>query len=240
MSKPGNQGTHAPHGAFASICEAVALVAVPIALAVCGIARFEHTALLCLAVAIASLLLFFAGYERRAPSLRQTMPVVVMAAVAAAGRILFAPLPSVKPVSAIAIIAGAVFGRQAGFLTGALAALVSNFFFGQGPWTPWQMYAWGIIGWLAGFLAHNTHLFDRAGGIYVFGAASGLIFGLFLNLWSILGFLGVQTPAQLAAVWAAAIPFDIVHSVATVIFLVALWAPWKRKLERIKTLYLAA
>ena len=75
------------------------------------------------------------------------MPTVVLAALAAAGRILFAPIPDFKPVSAIAIIAGVAFGRKSGFMVGSLAALASNFFFGQGVWTPWQMYAWGLVGY---------------------------------------------------------------------------------------------
>ena len=74
------------------------------------------------------------------------MPTLVLAALAAAGRILFGPIPDFKPVSAIAIIAGATLGRRNGFMVGALAALTSNFFFGQGMWTPWQMYAWGLGG----------------------------------------------------------------------------------------------
>ena len=82
-------------------------------------------------------------YKRQ--GLRQIMPTLVLAALAAAGRILFGPIPDFKPVSAIAIIAGATLGRRNGFMVGALAALTSNFFFGQGMWTPWQMYAWGEI-----------------------------------------------------------------------------------------------
>ena len=133
-----------------AVAEAAALVAVPAVLAVCIATGLEQSALLSLVVAVASLGLFFAGWEGSRPRLRDTMPVAVLAALGAAGRILFAPVPDFKPVSAIAIIAGAAFGRRSGFLVGALAALVSNFFFGQGPWTPWQMYAWGLVGYLGG------------------------------------------------------------------------------------------
>lgn len=135
------------------VVELVAVVMAPIALIACAMTGIDQAALLSIVVAVASLVLFFAGYEKNAPRLRDTMPVVVLAALAAAGRILFAPFPSFKPVSAIAIIAGAAFGRRSGFMVGALAALVSNFFFGQGPWTPWQMYGWGLIGYLGGVLA---------------------------------------------------------------------------------------
>ncbi|MFR7797549.1 MAG: ECF transporter S component [Collinsella sp.] len=110
--------------------------------------------------------------------MRQIMPTLVLAALAAAGRILFGPIPDFKPVSAIAIIAGATLGRRNGFMVGALAALTSNFFFGQGMWTPWQMYAWGLVGYVGGALAH-AGAFDRADGtvrmpaLLAYGFASG-------------------------------------------------------------------
>ena len=133
--------------------EIVAIFATPVVLVACAIANFNQTALLTLVVVLASIGVFFASYEASRPRLRDIMPTVVLAALAAAGRILFAPIPDFKPVSAIAIIAGVAFGRKSGFMVGALAALASNFFFGQGPWTPWQMYAWGLVGYGAGLLA---------------------------------------------------------------------------------------
>ena len=218
------------------IVEAVAIGAVPAALAACAATGVEQVALLSMAVAVLSLLLFFAGYERGRPRLRDTMPVAVLAALAAAGRILFAPIPSFKPVAAIAIVAGAVFGRRSGFLVGALAALASNFFFGQGPWTPWQMYAWGLAGYLGGALA-ATGALDRTPVLLGYGFLSGILYGLILNLWSIIGFYHPQTLAQAALVYAAALPFDVVHGIATALFLAVLYAPWKRKLSRVKRKY---
>ena len=119
------------------------LLAVPAVMAAALLAGVEQAALAMLVVVALVLALFFAGYEASRPGLRQIMPTLVLAALAAAGRILFGPIPDFKPVSAIAIIAGATLGRRNGFMVGALAALTSNFFFGQGMWTPWQMYAWG-------------------------------------------------------------------------------------------------
>ncbi|MFR3452057.1 MAG: ECF transporter S component [Collinsella sp.] len=97
------------------------------------------------------------------------MPTLVLAACAAAGRILFAPIPDFKPLSAIAIIAGATLGPRNGFMVGALAALTSNFFFGQGLWSPWQMYAWGVVGyvvacWLGPACSRIAQLAARAYG----------------------------------------------------------------------------
>lgn len=219
-----------------AVLEAVALTTPAAAMVACAVAGVEQTALLTLVVVLAALALFFSVYERRRPRLRETMPVAVLAALAAAGRILFAPFPDVKPVSAIAIVAGASFGRQSGFMVGALAALVSNFFFGQGPWTPWQMYAWGLVGYGAGLLA-RSRLFSRTAGVCAYGFVACLGYGFILNLWSILGFFHPQTAAEALAVYAAALPFDIAHGVATVAFLLVLYAPWRRKIARVKVKY---
>lgn len=218
------------------VLEVVALLLLPVAMGVATAARVEQIAAVSMVASVASLMLFFLAYEWARPSLRETMPVVVLAALAAAGRIIFAPIPDVKPVSAICIMAGAVFGRRSGFMVGALAALVSNFFFGQGAWTPWQMYAWGLVGWLGGVLA-SRGAFERQWPVYVYGFASGLLYGLILNLWSILGFYHPETIAEALVIWAAALPFDVIHGVATVGFLALLWAPWHRKLARLKTAY---
>lgn len=218
------------------VLEIPALIAVPVALGACAYFNIEQGALLTVVTALAAVGVFFASFEASRPALRQIMPTVVLAALAAAGRMLFAPIPDFKPVSAICILAGAVFGRRSGFLVGALAALVSNFFFGQGPWTPWQMYAWGLIGYLAGVMADRGWL-DKLPVLYVYGFLSALIYGLLLNGWYVIGFVHPLTlPAVLVAV-AAALPFDVIHGIATVVFLTALYVPWRKKLERIKRKY---
>ncbi len=219
-----------------SLLEVPALVAVPLVLGACAYFQVEQGALLTVVVALAAVAVFFASFEASRPALRQIMPTVVLAALAAAGRVLFAPVPDFKPVSAICILAGAVFGRRSGFLVGALAALVSNFFFGQGPWTPWQMYAWGLVGYLAGVLADRGWL-DRTAVLYAYGFLSALAYGLLLNGWYVIGFVQpFSWPAALVA-FGAALPFDAIHGAATVVFLAALYVPWRRKLERIKRKY---
>ena len=132
--------------------ELPALVAVPAVMAACVIEDVDASALLTALAAVLAVGLMLAGVEASRPAMRQLMPTVVLAALAAAGRLLFAAVPDVKPVSAIAIVAGATLGPQSGFAVGALAALVSNLFFGQGAWTPRQMYAWGLVGYVAGFV----------------------------------------------------------------------------------------
>ena len=212
------------------------LLAVPAVMTAALLVGIEQAALAMLVVVALVLALFFAGYETSRPGLRQIMPTLVLAALAAAGRILFGPIPDFKPVSAIAIIAGATLGRRNGFMVGALAALTSNFFFGQGMWTPWQMYAWGLVGYLAGVLADRGWL-DRLPVLYAYGFLSALLYGLLLNGWYVIGFVQpFSWPAALVA-FGAALPFDATHGVATVVFLAALYVPWRKKLERIKRKY---
>lgn len=216
--------------------ELPALVAVPVALVGLSLAGVRATAGLSLAVALVAVSMLLASFEVSRPALRQLMPTAVLAAVAAAGRVLFSPLPDVKPVSAIAIVAGAALGRRSGFVVGAMAALLSNFFFGQGPWTPWQMYAWGLVGYVGGVLGEKD-LLSHAAVLYGWGFASGLVYGLILNGYHVLGYVQPLTwPAVLAAC-AASLPLDVTHGVATVAFLAAIWVAWGRAIRRVVSKY---
>lgn len=144
--------------------------------------------------------------------------------------------------SAIAIIAGATLGRRNGFMVGALAALTSNFFFGQGMWTPWQMFAWGLVGYVGGALA-CAGAFDRADGtvrmpaLLTYGFASGLLYGVVINAYDIIGFVQPLTWAGVVARLATAVPFDITHGLATCVFLAALYKPWCRRINRVVVKY---
>ncbi|WP_165051758.1 MULTISPECIES: ECF transporter S component [unclassified Adlercreutzia] len=222
--------------------EPVVLACVPVALALAAFFQFDQTALLTFAVAVGALAVFFAGWEASSPALRQVMPAAVLGALAAAGRILFAPVPDVKPVSAICILAGAVFGRRVGFMTGALAALTSNFFFGQGAWTPWQMYAWGLVGYLAGVLSERGAFETREDAprravVCAYGFLSALLYGALLNTWTLVGFVHPLTWEAALLTYGAGLPFDLVHAVSTVAFLLVIYVPWKKKLDRVRTKY---
>lgn len=226
-----------------ALLEVVLLAAVPLAMGLALVAGFAQTALLMLLVVTVVLALFFAGYEAGRPALRQIMPTLVLSALAAAGRILFAAVPDFKPVSAIAIIAGATLGRRNGFMVGALAALASNFFFGQGMWSPWQMYAWGMVGYLGGVLASAGVFDNRATGkprmvaLVTCGLASGGLYGVIINAYGVLGFVRPFTwPGALAYV-AASLPFDVIHGVATAVFLAVLYGPWTRRINRVVRKY---
>lgn len=217
-------------GAVPRLAEALCLVAPPAAL-VLAMALKGAWAVPALAVAAASVALMLLGWERSVPALRQLLPAVTLAAAATAGRILFAAVPDVKPVSAIVILAGACLGRRSGFLCGALSALASNLFFGQGMWTPWQMYAWGLMGYVAGVLADHGLLRSRAALVaYGFGACIG--YGAILDAYTVVGFVRPLTAASVLGCWAASLPFDVVHGASTAAFLLAVWVPWGRSIRR--------
>ncbi|KUH58186.1 hypothetical protein AUL39_08210 [Tractidigestivibacter scatoligenes] len=210
--------------------EVPSIVAVPAVLVACAVNGVQAAAGLTLLVVVLCVGLFMASFEASRPALRQVMPTATLAALAAAGRILFAPIPDVKPVSAIAIVVGATLGRSEGFMVGALAALLSNFFFGQGVWTPWQMYAWGLVGYLAGVLGERG-LLRRRGALLAYGFLSALFYGAILNGWYVIGYVEPITWSTVAAAYAAGLPWDCLHGAATVGFLAAIWVPWGARIR---------
>lgn len=214
------------------VLEPLVLVATPVAAAFIALSQVQGTALLTLALVIGAILFVTLGVERSEPRLRQIMPVVVLAAVAAVGRMLFAPIPDVKPVTAIIIVAGTALGARAGFSVGALAALVSNFYFGQGAWTPLQMYAWGLVGYLAGVLA-QCGVLRGLRSVCAYGFLSALLYGCILNGWHVLGFVRPLTWQGTLLAYGAGFPLDVLHGTATVAFLLAIWKPWTRQIRRI-------
>lgn len=219
------------------LLEPLCLLAVPCVLLLCALLRVDNAALLTLVAVAGSLLPFFIRFERQRPRARELLPVAVLGGLAAVGRVLFAAFPYVKPVSAIVIITGVCFGRQSGFLTGALAALASNLFFGQGPWTPWQMYAWGLVGYLAPSVLRGVGRFRFPVGACVYGFLSALLYGFVLDSWYIVGFLSPVTLPGAVGGYLAGLPFSLVHGAATAAFLALLYRPWCQKLRRIQSKY---
>ncbi|BBI35461.1 ECF transporter S component [Cohnella abietis] len=177
-------------------------------------------------------------FEKRKPQARELIVIAVLSAIAVAGRAAFFMLPQFKPVVAIVIIAGVSFGAEAGFLVGATAGFVSNFFFGQGPWTPWQMFCFGIIGFLAGILSQKGLLKRTKLSLCVFGGISTLvIYGGIINVSSLMMFTSHFSWKALQAIYISGFWFDMVHAIATVVFLFFISKPMLEKLDRIKTKY---
>jgi energy-coupling factor transport system substrate-specific component len=177
----------------------------------------------------------FAWYEKEHPSTRVLALVATLAALAALGRIAFAPLPNVKPTTDIVLLAGYVLGGAPGFVTGAVAALASNLFFGQGPWTPWQMVAWGGCGLLGAGLARVFGRELRRVPLALACAVAGLAFGAVMNLSLWVMYSGDHTAAKLAAVFATSLPFDAAHAIGNLTFCLAFGPVLVRALSRFRT-----
>ena len=177
-------------------------------------------------------------FERRKPQARELVVIAVLCAIAVAGRAAFFMLPHFKPVVALVIIAGVAFGGEAGFLVGAMTGFVSNFFFGQGPWTPWQMFAFGVIGFLAGVLFRKGLLRRGRLPLALFGAAAAvMIYGGLVNPASILMIQPNPTWEMFLLAYLRGLPFDLVHAAATVTFILLISKPMLEKLDRIKIKY---
>lgn len=177
-------------------------------------------------------------FENRKPKVRELVVIAVLSSLAVAGRSAFFMLPQFKPVVAIVIVTGVCFGEESGFLVGALTGFVSNFFFGQGPWTPWQMFSLGFIGFLAGLFFNVGILKKNRLSLCIFGGFSTFfIYGGIMNLSSLLISTYEITKAGFVTVCISGIWFDLIHAASTVFFLFFISQPMIEKLERIKTKY---
>ena len=177
----------------------------------------------------------FVWYERTHPTSRVLALVATLAAMAALGRVAFAALPNVKPTTDIVLIAGYSLGGAPGFMVGAIAALASNLFFGQGPWTPWQMVGWGGVGLIGAGLARVA---GRDLGRVPLAAACGvasLAFGAVMNLSMWVTYSGAHSTGQLVAYFATSLPFDLAHATGSIIFCLAFGPALVRALHRYRT-----
>jgi energy-coupling factor transport system ATP-binding protein len=199
----------------------------------------QHYNIVALLVLLECMLPFILMFEGRKPKARELVTIAVLCAIGIAGRSLFFMLPQFKPVLALAIIAGVAFGGETGFFVGAVTMLLSNMLFSQGPWTPWQMFAMGIIGFLAGFL-HKKGLLPRSRlSLAIFGAISTvLIFGGIMNPASLFIFSPQSVNLKtLLTHYLTGLPMDTVHAFSTVVFITLAAKPMLEKLDRIKVKY---
>ncbi len=181
---------------------------------------------------------FFLIFEGRKPQARELVVIAVLCAIGVAGRAAFFMLPNFKPVMAITIIAGVAFGGETGFLVGAVTMLTSNVLFSQGPWTPWQMFAMGIIGFLAGVLFRKGILRRGRTSLCVFGALCAIvIYGGIMNPASALLWAHELNKEILITYYLTGFPVDCIHAAATWIFLWFGAEPMLEKLDRIKVKY---
>jgi len=191
-----------------------------------------------LLVMLACMLPFFLVFEGRAPQARELIIIAVLCALGVAGRVAFYMLPQFKPIMAIVIISGVAFGGETGFLVGAVTMLSSNVLIGQGAWTPWQMFAMGIIGFLAGVLFHKGLLSRTRSSLCMFGAVVAIvIYGGIMNPASALMWQSTINLKILLAYCITGLPMDLIQAAATAFFLWFLSRPMLEKLDRVKVKY---
>ena len=218
---------------------AMVLVAIPLTIYV-GIFYFgdRRYYFISLLIILETMLPFVLVFEGRSPQARELVIIAVLCAIGVAGRAAFFMLPQFKPVVAVVIIAGVAFGGETGFLVGAMTGFASNFFFGQGPWTPWQMFAFGIIGFFAGLLFKKGLLSANRIALAIFGGLATLvIYGGIMNSASVLMYQAKPTAEMFWLAWLRGVPLDLVHAIATIFFMIIASEPMLEKLDRIKIKY---
>lgn len=188
-------------------------------------------------IVLFTLVPFFLTFEHRETNVRLLVVLAAMIALSVVGRFIFAALPGFKPVTAIVILTALYFGPEAGFLVGALTAIISNMYFGQGPWTPFQMFAWGIVGLLAGLPDIRTMLLKNKFVLILFGLLAGVFFSLLMDIWTVLSIDGVFKMKRYVAAVSLSIPFMLTYAVSNVVFLLLTIKPIGDKLERVKSKY---
>src|SRR4051812_26749324 len=177
----------------------------------------------------------FAWYERTRPTARVIALVATLAALAALGRIAFVALPNVKPTTDIVFISGYVLGGAPGFAVGSVAALASNVFFGQGPWTPWQMTGWGAVGIAGALIGRATGRQLGRVPLAVACGALSYVYGAWMNFSLWVTYSGDHSLGALGAYFATSLPFDIAHVVGSVLFCLAFGPVLVRALARYRT-----
>ncbi|MDF2856434.1 MAG: hypothetical protein K0Q87_2285 [Neobacillus sp.] len=199
----------------------------------------DHYLLLSFGLITVSMLLFLVRFEKRKIEPRELVLLAVLASIAAVGRIPFASIPSVQPTTFVIMLSGLVFGAESGLIIGTVAALASNMVLGQGPWTPWQMLAWGLVGLTAGLL-RNTMLMKSVWGKLLFGFVWGFLYGWITNIWGLFSLTQSGTPLSIETVWlyfAGSALFDSMHAISNVFFLLLFGNLWIKNLTRFKRKY---
>lgn len=174
---------------------------------------------------------FISGYEKKNIGVRRLIVCAVMAAIAIVGRF----IPIFKPIAVITILTAINLGAESGFLVGAMSILVSNFFFGQGPYTVFQMFAFGFIGLIAGYL--KNYLIKNNILLMVFTILSGAIYSFIMDIWTVLWYNeGFDVNLYLMALYTA-IPYTLIYITSNVIFILLFKKPFNDKFARIKLKY---
>ena len=181
---------------------------------------------------------FLLAFESRRPQARELVVIAVLSALAVAARVVI-PLPHFKAIFAVIMLSGIAFGPEAGFMVGAVSALASNFFYGQGAYTPWQMFAFGLAGLLAGYLCRAGVMTSgkRLVTALIGGGMILVLIGPILDTCTLFTMSSVINTEAVGAVYLSGLPFNAVHGAAVFLTLLILAHPMIEKLDRIKVKY---
>ena len=198
--------------------------------------------LISFAIIIFSILIFIVSFERKMPNAKEVTILSAMTAFAILARIMFFMTPQIKPSAAIIIIIGIGLGKEAGFLSGGIMAFVSDLFFGQGPWTPPQMIAFGILGFLAGVLFNREDFDIKSKKNKILVALYGffstfIIYGLIMDTQTLLSTKKEFEKSAALAIYGSGVFFNFVHGASTFLFLWILEVPILKKIKRIRFKY---
>lgn len=223
---------------FRNIKHIVSILIIPIIIILWLIVfKAQKPALMCIIISVLSCVPFFASFEKNdnANSSRQIVLVATITALCVASRIAFVAIPGFKPVTAIVVVAALYLGPQSGFMIGALTAFLSNFYFGQGSWTPMQMFSWGVCGLFAGLL--SSHLLKHKLLLLIYGAFCGVLFSLIMDFWSVLWIDSSFNLTRYIAMVASSMPSTINYIISNLIFILIIEKPFGIIMKRIKSKY---
>lgn len=209
---------------------------IPVTIAA-GIIIFNDRAYIWISLTVAALscVPVFIMFEKKESSTQKLIIIAVMIALSVIGRFAFGFLPHFKPVTAVVVIVGLYLGKEAGFLCGSLSAVISNFFMGQGPWTPFQMFAWGFVGLVAGILA--KYIVNKLIFQIIYAGLAGILYSLLLDIYTVLSFDGYFSISRYIAAITASFPVTLTYAVSNIIFILLLSKPIGDKINRLKVKY---
>lgn len=222
----------------AKVIGQILLVSVLIAgfLVLTTLLKNKHFLLFSFMLLLCSILPAYWRFEREPLKTQTLMFLAILIALAVAGRVPFASLPSVQAASFVIILGGISLGPELGFVTGSTTALVSNMFLGQGPWTPWQMFAWGLMGLTAGLIG-RTQLRHKVMPMIIFGGVWGFVYGWIMDLWFALAYVNPLAMKSFILAFTASAGFDLVHCLSNVVLIALLYRSWEKLIDRLNRKY---
>lgn len=194
------------------------------------------------ALIVLAIVLFVRGFERKKPSTKDVVLISVMISLAVVGRLVFFMIPQFKPCAAVIIITGIMLGKQAGFLSGVLTAFISDLFFGMGPWTVWQMIAFGLIGLLSAIIFNDKRI-EKMGGfakliLCTYGfVITFVVYGFIMDTATVFMITDKPTVKIFLATYASGVVFNLIHGISTFIFLYLMANPLSKKIKRVLVKY---